>query len=73
MGCQFGDLTRMQHAISYSLSLFSKGIPNVLCLTHECILHRAPPFVVFYLIYTRWSQKFEQSKRKNPAVYANGE
>uniref|UniRef100_I7HPX6 Cytochrome b-c1 complex subunit 8 n=1 Tax=Mus musculus TaxID=10090 RepID=I7HPX6_MOUSE len=28
-------------------------------------------FVVVYLIYTWGNQEFEQSKRKNPAMYEN--
>ncbi|XP_036051091.1 cytochrome b-c1 complex subunit 8-like [Onychomys torridus] len=69
---EFGKLKRMQHVISYSLSpfepptfpnYFSKGIPNVVCM--------APPFVVFYLFYTRGNQESEWSKRKNPAMYKN--
>lgn len=78
MGREFGNLTRIRHVISYSLSpfeqrafpnYFSKGIPNVLRRTRERILRVAPPFVLFYLIYTWGNQEFEQSKRKNPAKY----
>lgn len=51
MGREFGNLVRMRHVISYSLSPFeqrafpnyiSKGIPNVLRRTRECILRVAP-------------------------------
>lgn len=51
MGREFGNLTRMRHVISYSLSpfeqrafpnYFSKGIPNVLRRTRERILRVAP-------------------------------
>ncbi|XP_036052732.1 cytochrome b-c1 complex subunit 8 [Onychomys torridus] len=80
MGREFGKLVRMRHVISYSLSpfeqrafpnYFSKGIPNVLRRTRERVLRVAPPFVAFYLIYTWGNQEFEQSKRKNPAMYEN--
>ncbi|CAO2642966.1 Cytochrome b-c1 complex subunit 8 [Lemmus lemmus] len=51
MGREFGNLTRMRHVISYSMSpfeqrafpnYFSKGIPNVLRRTRERILRVAP-------------------------------
>lgn len=51
MGREFGNLTRIRHVISYSLSpfeqrafphYFSKGIPNVLRRTRERILRVAP-------------------------------
>ncbi|KAH0509920.1 cytochrome b-c1 complex subunit 8 [Microtus oregoni] len=80
MGREFGNLTRMRHVISYSLSpfeqrafpnYFSKGIPNVLRRTRERILRVAPPFVAFYLIYTWGNQEFERSRRKDPAMYEN--
>lgn len=70
MGREFGNLARIRHVISYSLSpfeqrafpsYFSKGIPNVLRRTRERILRVAPPFVVVYLIYTWGNQEFEQS------------
>uniref|UniRef100_A0A8C4MRC7 Cytochrome b-c1 complex subunit 8 n=1 Tax=Equus asinus asinus TaxID=83772 RepID=A0A8C4MRC7_EQUAS len=51
MGREFGNLIRMRHVITYSLSpfeqrafphYFSKGIPNVLRRTRACILRVAP-------------------------------
>lgn len=51
MGREFGNLARIRHVISYSLSpfeqrafpsYFSKGIPNVLRRTRERILRVAP-------------------------------
>jgi hypothetical protein len=51
MGREFGNLTRVRHVISYSLSpfeqrafphYFSKGVPNMLRRTRECILRVAP-------------------------------
>ncbi|XP_032192638.1 cytochrome b-c1 complex subunit 8 [Mustela erminea] len=80
MGRTFGNLTRMRHVITYSLSpfeqrafphYFSKGIPNVLRRTRACALRVVPPFVAFYLVYTWGTQEFEKSKRKNPAAYEN--
>lgn len=80
MGREFGNLTRIRHVITYSLSpfeqrafpnLLSKGIPNVLRRTRGSILRVAPPFVVFYLVYTWGTEEFEKSKRKNPADYEN--
>ncbi|XP_032333022.1 cytochrome b-c1 complex subunit 8-like, partial [Camelus ferus] len=79
-GREFGHLKRMWHVITYSLSpfeqctfpnYFSKGTPNVLCCTQACILHVAPPFVAFYLVYTWGIQEFARSKRKNPATCEN--
>ncbi|KAF7483030.1 cytochrome b-c1 complex subunit 8 [Marmota monax] len=80
MGREFGNLARMRHVITYSLSpfeqrafphYFTKGIPNVLRRTQASILRVVPPFVVFYLVYTWGNQEFEKSKRKNPAAYEN--
>ncbi|XP_052028092.1 cytochrome b-c1 complex subunit 8-like [Apodemus sylvaticus] len=80
MGQGFGNLTQIWHEISYSLSpfeqcaflsYFSKGIPNILLRTRECILCVVPPFVVVYLIYTWGNQESEWSKRKNSAMYKN--
>ncbi|KAB1272285.1 Cytochrome b-c1 complex subunit 8 [Camelus dromedarius] len=80
MGREFVHLTQMRHVITYSLSpfkqrafpnYFSKGIPDVLRRTRACILHIAPPFVAFYLVYTWGTQEFERSKRENPATYEN--
>ncbi|KAM8765033.1 cytochrome b-c1 complex subunit 8 [Rhynchonycteris naso] len=80
MGRAFGNLARVRHVITYSLSpfeqrafpnYFSKGIPNVLRRIQGSILRVVPPFVGFYLIYTWGTQEFEKGKRKNPAVYEN--
>ncbi|XP_030674613.1 cytochrome b-c1 complex subunit 8 [Nomascus leucogenys] len=80
MGREFGNLTRMRHVISYSLSpfeqrvyphVFTKGIPNVLRRIRESFFRVVPQFVVFYLIYTWGTEEFEKSKRKNPAAYEN--
>ncbi|XP_001511431.2 cytochrome b-c1 complex subunit 8 [Ornithorhynchus anatinus] len=80
MGREFGNLIKVRHIISYSLSpfeqrafpnFFIKGIPNVLRRTRESILKVAPPFVAFYMLYTWGNEEFEKSKRKNPADYEN--
>uniref|UniRef100_A0A671FVM1 Cytochrome b-c1 complex subunit 8 n=2 Tax=Rhinolophus ferrumequinum TaxID=59479 RepID=A0A671FVM1_RHIFE len=80
MGRAFGNLTRVRHVITYSLSpfeqrafphYFTKGIPNVLRRIQASILRSAPPFVAFYLLYTWGTQEFEKSKRKDPAIYEN--
>lgn len=51
MGREFGNLTRMRHVITYSLSpfeqrafphYFSKGIPNVLRRMRACVLRVVP-------------------------------
>ncbi|XP_004586458.1 cytochrome b-c1 complex subunit 8 [Ochotona princeps] len=78
MGREFGNLTRVRHVISYSLSpfeqrafphFFSKGIPNVLRRARASVLRVVPPFVVFYLVYTWGNEEFAKSKRKNPADF----
>ncbi|CAD7680578.1 unnamed protein product [Nyctereutes procyonoides] len=70
MGREFGNLTRMRHVITYSLSpfeqraflhYFSKGIPNVLRRMRA----------VLPCLHTWGAQEFEKSKRKNPAAYEN--
>ncbi|XP_038595803.1 cytochrome b-c1 complex subunit 8 [Tachyglossus aculeatus] len=80
MGREFGNLIKVRHIISYSLSPFEqrafpnyfiKGIPNVLRRTRECILKVAPPFVAFYMLYTWGNEEFEKSKRKDPAKFEN--
>ncbi|XP_044769850.1 cytochrome b-c1 complex subunit 8-like [Neomonachus schauinslandi] len=79
MGHESGNLTRMWHAITYSLSpserhifwcCFSQGIPNMLLRSRACILHIVP-FVVFYPVYTWGTQEFEKSNRKNSAAHKN--
>ncbi|XP_036279775.1 cytochrome b-c1 complex subunit 8 [Pipistrellus kuhlii] len=80
MGRAFGNLTRVRHVITYSLSpfeqrafphYFSHGVPNVLRRIQASILRVVPPFVGFYLIYTWGTEEFEKSRRKNPATYEN--
>ncbi|XP_008569855.1 PREDICTED: cytochrome b-c1 complex subunit 8 [Galeopterus variegatus] len=80
MGLEFGNLTRMRHVITYSLSpfeqrafphYFSKGIPNMLRRIRASFFRSVPPFVGFYLVYTWGNQEFEKSRRKNPDAYEN--
>ncbi|XP_072486131.1 cytochrome b-c1 complex subunit 8 [Notamacropus eugenii] len=78
MGREFGNLIRVRHIISYSLSpfeqrafpsYFTKGIPNMLRRTQDSILRVAPPFIAFYFLYTWGTQEFEKSKRKKPTDF----
>ncbi|KAM9065744.1 cytochrome b-c1 complex subunit 8 [Sarcophilus harrisii] len=78
MGREFGNLIRVRHIISYSLSpfeqrafpsYFTKGIPNVIRRTQDSILRVAPPFIGLYFLYTWGTQEFEKSKRKKPADF----
>ncbi|XP_008418273.1 cytochrome b-c1 complex subunit 8 isoform X1 [Poecilia reticulata] len=80
MGRHFGDLARVRHVITYSLSpfeqkafanYFSKGIPNVWRRFTASFFKVAPPMILTYLIYSWGSMAHEQGKRKNPADYAN--
>ncbi|NXF78575.1 QCR8 protein, partial [Sclerurus mexicanus] len=78
MGKHFGNLARVRHVITYSLSpfeqravpnVFSHGVPNVMRRFSSQVLKVVPPFVVGYLIYSWGTQEFERLKRKNPADY----
>ncbi|XP_001366246.1 cytochrome b-c1 complex subunit 8 [Monodelphis domestica] len=78
MGREFGNLIRIRHIISYSLSpfeqrafpnYFSKGIPNMIRRVQDSILRVAPPFIGFYLLYTWGNQEFENSKKKKPDAF----
>ncbi|XP_047442028.1 cytochrome b-c1 complex subunit 8 [Mugil cephalus] len=82
MGLKFGNLTRVRHTITYSLSpfeqrafpnYFSKGIPNVWRRFKSSVFKVAPPMVVLYMTYTWCNSVHRESKRKNPADYANEE
>ncbi|NXM70985.1 QCR8 protein, partial [Serilophus lunatus] len=79
-GKHFGNLARVRHVITYSLSpfeqraipnIFSHGVPNVWRRFSSQVFKVAPPFVVAYLIYSWGTQEFERLKRKNPADYGH--
>ncbi|NXK65221.1 QCR8 protein, partial [Sylvietta virens] len=78
MGKHFGNLARVRHVITYSLSPFeqralpnvlSHGIPNMGRRFASQVLKVVPPLAVSYLIYSWGTQEFERLKRKNPADY----
>ncbi|NWQ59914.1 QCR8 protein, partial [Neopipo cinnamomea] len=78
MGKHFGNLARVRHVITYSLSpfeqraipnVFSHGVPNVMRRFTSQVLKVVPPLAVGYLIYSWGMQEFERLKRKNPADY----
>ncbi|NWH39828.1 QCR8 protein, partial [Chloropsis hardwickii] len=78
MGKHFGNLARVRHVITYSLSPFeqqafpnalSHGIPNVARRFASQVLKVVPPLAIGYLIYSWGTQEFERLKRKNPADY----
>uniref|UniRef100_UPI00398EDF23 cytochrome b-c1 complex subunit 8 n=1 Tax=Pristiophorus japonicus TaxID=55135 RepID=UPI00398EDF23 len=80
MGRHFGNLIRLRHIITYTISPFeqkafanhlSKGIPNTWRRFKSQVFRVAPPFVVAYLIYTWANHDHELSLRKNPADFAN--
>ncbi|XP_076878020.1 cytochrome b-c1 complex subunit 8 [Brachyhypopomus gauderio] len=82
MGRHFGNLARMRHIITFSLSpfeqrafpnYFSKGIPNVWRRFRSSVFRVVPPMVVGYLVYTWGTRVHEQGKRKNIADYENDE
>ncbi|NWH96783.1 QCR8 protein, partial [Tichodroma muraria] len=78
MGKHFGNLARVRHVITYSLSPFeqqalpnivSHGVPNVGRRFTSQVLKVVPPLAIGYLIYSWGTQEFERLKRKNPADY----
>ncbi|XP_051933041.1 cytochrome b-c1 complex subunit 8 [Hippocampus zosterae] len=82
MGRHFGNLARVRHVITYSLSpfeqkafpnYFSKGIPNVWRRFTSSFFKVAPPMILMYLTYSWGNSVHKQSKRKNPADYENEE
>ncbi|XP_028565626.1 cytochrome b-c1 complex subunit 8 [Podarcis muralis] len=82
MGIHFGNLERVRHVITYSLSpfeqrafphFFSKGILNVWRRFSTQVFRVVPPFVAAYVIYSWGTEEFERLKRKNPADYENDE
>ncbi|XP_045899360.1 uncharacterized protein LOC123967341 isoform X2 [Micropterus dolomieu] len=82
MGRHFGDLAKVRHIITYSLSpfeqrafpnYFSKGIPNVWRRFSTSFFKVAPPMILMYLTYSWGNSVHQQSKRKNPADFENDE
>ncbi|NXF92527.1 QCR8 protein, partial [Eubucco bourcierii] len=80
MGRHFGNLARVRHVITYSLSPFeqralpnfiSHGVPNVFRRFRSQVFKVVPPFVAAYMLYSWGTQEFERLKRKNPADYEN--
>ncbi|XP_043925196.1 cytochrome b-c1 complex subunit 8 [Protopterus annectens] len=80
MGLHFGNLARVRHIITYSLSpfeqkafanFFSKGIPNVWRRFRGQVFRVSPPFILAYLVYSWGTHEHELGKRKNPALYEN--
>ncbi|XP_020381499.1 cytochrome b-c1 complex subunit 8 [Stegostoma tigrinum] len=80
MGRHFGNLIKLRHIITYTISpfeqkafpnYFSKGIPNTWRRFKGQVLRIVPPFVGSYLIYTWATNEHEMSMRKNPADYVN--
>ncbi|KAM7417822.1 hypothetical protein PAMA_017461 [Pampus argenteus] len=82
MGFQFGNLAKVRHVITYSLSpfeqrafpnFFYKGIPNVWRRTTSSFFKIAPPMIIMYLTYSWGNDIYAQGKRKNPADFENDE
>ncbi|TWW55023.1 cytochrome b-c1 complex subunit 8 [Takifugu flavidus] len=82
MGHHFGNLARVRHMITYSLSPFeqkafanylSKGIPNVWRRFSSSFFKVAPPMILMYMTYTWGNAVHKQGMRKNAADYENDE
>ncbi|NXT63086.1 QCR8 protein, partial [Chaetops frenatus] len=82
MGKHFGNLARVRHVITYSLSPFeqraiphvvSHGVPNMGRRFTSQVLKVVPPLAIAYLVYSWGTQEFERLKRKNPADYEHGQ
>ncbi|XP_030595538.1 cytochrome b-c1 complex subunit 8 [Archocentrus centrarchus] len=82
MGRHFGNLAKVRHIITYSLSpfeqrafpnYFSKGIPNMWRRFRSSFFRVATPMVAACLTYSWATEVHQMSKRKNPADYENDE
>ncbi|XP_033829444.1 cytochrome b-c1 complex subunit 8 [Periophthalmus magnuspinnatus] len=82
MGRHFGDLAKIRHVITYTISpfeqkafpnYFSKGIPNVWRRVTSSFFKVAPPMILCYTCYTWGNTVHEQGKRKNLADYEKDE
>uniref|UniRef100_A0A3B4AWQ8 Cytochrome b-c1 complex subunit 8 n=1 Tax=Periophthalmus magnuspinnatus TaxID=409849 RepID=A0A3B4AWQ8_9GOBI len=83
MGRHFGDLAKIRHVITYTISpfeqkafpnYFSKGIPNVWRRVTSSFFKVAPTAMILcYTCYTWGNTVHEQGKRKNLADYEKDE
>ncbi|XP_063784233.1 cytochrome b-c1 complex subunit 8 [Pseudophryne corroboree] len=80
MGRHFGDLAKVRHIITFTLSPFeqrsfanaiSKGIPNVWRRFSSNALTVLPPFFLAYLVYNWGTREHLRLKKKDPSVYDN--
>ncbi|CAH2277024.1 cytochrome b-c1 complex subunit 8 [Pelobates cultripes] len=79
-GLHFGNLAKVRHIITYSLSpfeqkafphYFSKGIPNMWRRFSAQVLKVAPPFLLMYVTYSWGTQEHANNKRKIPSLFEN--
>ncbi|XP_072289593.1 cytochrome b-c1 complex subunit 8 [Eucyclogobius newberryi] len=82
MGRNFGELAKIRHVITYTISpfeqkafpnYFSKGIPNVWRRITSSFFKVAPPMILMYTCYTWGNHVYEQGKRKIATDYENDE
>ncbi|XP_042274464.1 cytochrome b-c1 complex subunit 8 [Thunnus albacares] len=82
MGFHFGNLAKVRHVITYSISpfeqrafpsYFSKGIPNAWRRITASFFKVAPPMTLMYLTYSWGNNTYMQGKRKNPSDYEGDE
>ncbi|XP_056425398.1 cytochrome b-c1 complex subunit 8 [Hyla sarda] len=80
MGLHFGDLAKVRHVITFTLSPFeqrafanalSKGIPNIWRRFSSNFLTIVPPFALAYLTYNWGTHEHQRLKRKDPSVFEN--
>uniref|UniRef100_A0A3Q3AAX0 Cytochrome b-c1 complex subunit 8 n=2 Tax=Kryptolebias marmoratus TaxID=37003 RepID=A0A3Q3AAX0_KRYMA len=79
---KFGDLARMRHIITFSLSpfeqkifpnFFSEILPNTWRRFRGSFFRIAPPTALGYMVYSWGTNNHKESKRKKPEDYANDE
>ncbi|XP_069100830.1 cytochrome b-c1 complex subunit 8 [Pleurodeles waltl] len=82
MGGHFGDLAKIRHIITYTLSpfeqkafphYFSKGIPNTWRRFRGQVFRVVPPFILMYLTYSWGNQEFAKNGRKDLSLYEKDE
>ncbi|XP_008325617.1 cytochrome b-c1 complex subunit 8 isoform X2 [Cynoglossus semilaevis] len=82
MGLHFGDLAKVRHVITYSISpfeqrafphYFSKGLPNVWRRFRSSVFKIGPPMMAVLLTYYWGNFIHEKNKKKNLADYENDE